>query len=75
MKNQELEILKLLQSRPNQWIPVYELAQIALQYNARVKNLRDKGYIIENKLLDVVNGEKHTAFRLVPQEKQLAFIG
>ena len=84
MKNQKAEILALLQSRPNQWIPVYEIARIALQYGSRLKELREtcskcgkkgleigetcscggSGYDIENKILEVVNGQKHTAFRL-----------
>jgi hypothetical protein len=64
MRNQKAEILALLQSRPNQWIPVYEIARIALQYNARLKELREEGHDIENKIMEVVNGQKHTAFRL-----------
>jgi hypothetical protein len=64
MRNQKAEILALLQSRPNQWIPVYEIARIALQYNARLKELREEGHDIENKIMEVVDGQKHTAFRL-----------
>jgi hypothetical protein len=64
MRNQKAEILALLQSRPNQWVPVYEIARIALQYNARLKELREEGHDIENKIMEVVNGQKHTAFRL-----------
>jgi hypothetical protein len=45
-------------------VPSYELASIALQYGARVLELRRQGHKIENKLQDV-DGETHGAFRLV----------
>ena len=72
---QREEMLAFFKARPNQWIPVYEVARIALQYNARIKELRNLGYHIENKLIEVVNGKRHTAFRYVPhEEKQLIFV-
>jgi hypothetical protein len=66
MKNQKEELLKLFQSQPNQWIPVYEVAKLALQYNTRIKELRAEGHDIENKTLEIVNGQRHTAFRYNP---------
>jgi hypothetical protein len=71
MKDQEAKILKLLQSHFNEWVPVYELARIALQYNARVKSLRAKGYKIENDILEVIDGEKHTGFKLISEPAEL----
>ncbi len=62
-------ILRLLQESSNQWVPSYQLANIALQYGARVLELRRQGYKIENKLQDV-DGETHGAFRLVPAASQ-----
>lgn len=73
MRNQKQEILNLLKSHPNEWIPVYEIAKIALQYNTRLLELRRQGYVIENKLMEVVNGSRHTAFRLVEKEPTPAF--
>lgn len=73
MKHQEAEILKLLQSRPNEWVPVYEIAKIALQYNARILELRRQGYTILNKTLEIVDGQKHTAFMLVQEKPRQAF--
>lgn len=35
-----------------------------LQYTARIKELRDMGYKIENRV-EIVNGEKHGFYRLV----------
>ena len=48
-KGQKLELLNALLARRGEWIPAFALARIALQYNARVKELRDAGYKIENK--------------------------
>jgi hypothetical protein len=62
---QRAKILQLLQECEGRWVPSYELAAIALQYGARVLELRRQGYRIENKLQDV-DGETHGAFRLVP---------
>ena len=62
-------ILRLLQECSNQWVPSYELAAIALQYGARVYELRKQGYLIENKAQDI-NGQTHGAFRLVPAGAQ-----
>jgi hypothetical protein len=68
-KGQRGKILRLLEESQSQWVPAYRLAGIALQYNARVKELRDHGYVIENKT-ERVGGAVHGSFRLVsaPQE-------
>ena len=47
------------------WVPTYKLVQIAFQYNARIKELRDKGYDIVNRR-DPKNS-KITYFRLIPK--------
>ena len=87
MRNQRKEILDLLQSRKNEWVTLPEILKLGIaQYNARVYELRHEGYKIENKTIEVTKGERHTAFRLVVEEKpqrqafespsgQLAFIG
>lgn len=61
---QRARVLRLLEENNNQWVPSYELAAIALQYNARVYELRKQGYLIQNKVQDV-NGQVRGAFRLV----------
>ena len=68
---QRAAILRLLEERKGQWVPSYELAGIALQYGARVLELRRAGYAIENKAQHV-NGQIRTAFRLVPVQVQAA---
>ncbi len=50
-------------------MPSYELAGIALQYSARVLELRRAGHNIENKAQHV-NGQVHGAFRLVLPKEQ-----
>jgi len=60
-------------SRPNQWIPLYEILNLHIsQYNARIYDLRAMGITIENKE-EWVNGQKHTWFRYVPRERQQVF--
>ena len=42
-------------------LPVILALGIA-QYNARIYELRREGYIIENEIVDIVDGARHTAF-------------
>lgn len=73
MKNtQHNRILALLRSYNGDWVPLPKILDLHIaQYGARIKELRNEGYQIENKLLEIVNGEKHTAFRLIetPQDE------
>jgi hypothetical protein len=55
-------ILKLLESRQG-WVPAPELAQISLQYCARLHSLRRQGIDIENKV-EIRNGVRHGFYRL-----------
>jgi hypothetical protein len=43
-------ILDLLLEDRGEWIPVHRLVAGALPYNARIKELRDAGYMIENRI-------------------------
>jgi hypothetical protein len=63
-KGQKAAILDLLQQNRGQWIPAYSLSAVALQYSARVKELRDAGYVIENKTARY-GRQVHGSFRLV----------
>jgi hypothetical protein len=66
---QRSKILQLLREREGGWVPSYELAGIALQYGARVLELRRAGYNIENRMQEV-DGQTYGAFRLVPTGDQ-----
>ena len=61
---QKGRILALLLARRGTWVPAPELAKIALQYCARIKELRDAGYKIENQK-ERVGRQVHGSFRLV----------
>ena len=63
------KILQLLRERQGGWVPSYELAGIALQYNARVLELRRAGHNIENKAQHI-GGQVHGAFRLLAPQVQ-----
>jgi len=62
-RTQEDRILYLLQAAWPNWTPALALAQISLQYNARIFALRRKGWQIANRV-EVVDGVKHGSFRL-----------
>jgi hypothetical protein len=71
---QQKRILTLLNSRPNQWVPLPDILDLHIaQYGTRIKELRADGFQIENKT-EWINGARHSWFRLVPQERQLAFV-
>jgi hypothetical protein len=61
---QKAEILDLLLKNRGRWIPAYSLSAVALQYGARVKELRDAGYQVENKT-ERCGRKVHGSFRLV----------
>ncbi len=69
---QKADILRALSEGRGNWVPAYKLASIALQYNARVKELRDVGYVIKNKT-ERVGRQVHGSFCLVscPGEQAL----
>jgi hypothetical protein len=63
-KGQKAAILDLLLKNKGRWAPAYTLAGVALQYSARVKELRDAGHTIENKT-ERHGRLMHGSFRLV----------
>ena len=63
MKQAE-KILNAFKSNGNILTPSDMLRLGIAQYNARIKELREKGYEIENQYLGSVNGIKHTRFIL-----------
>ena len=46
LRGQKAAILEQLLNRRGTWVPAYQLAARALQYSARIKELRDAGYVI-----------------------------
>ncbi|MGC2331872.1 MAG: hypothetical protein WA581_10485 [Candidatus Acidiferrales bacterium] len=64
-KTQRAHILRLLIDARGAWVPAPEIAGCAMQYNARVFELRKLGFTIENRT-ETVNGVRHSWFRLVP---------
>jgi hypothetical protein len=48
-RNQKQEIYDFLKSRCGQWVACYLLAEIALQYSARICELRKAGVVIHNR--------------------------
>ncbi len=67
--SQRDRIFRLLEEREGQWVPLYEILPLAAQYNARIKELRDAGYRIQNRT-EHRNGAVHSWFRLVAAQVQ-----
>lgn len=67
MTTQQLKIYTVLAERAGSWVPLPELLRLGVaQYNARILELRRQGITIENRTA-VVNGQRHSWFRLVPR--------
>jgi hypothetical protein len=62
--SQEERILNVLHAAWPEWVPAPQLAQISLQYSARIFSLR-KHYQISNRV-EIVNGVRHGFFKLGP---------
>jgi hypothetical protein len=62
-------ILRLLQSRAGQWMPLYEITPLAPQYKTRLKESRERGHIIENHIRHV-SGVVHSWFHLIAPRGQ-----
>ncbi len=66
---QRTEIFRLLGARVGEWVPLYEILPLAAQYNTRIKELRERGHIIDNHTRHV-DGVVHSWFRLVESRRQ-----
>jgi len=60
------QILGLLVAARGDWVPLPKITDCAAQYNARIFELRHLGFRIANRT-KLVNGTKHSWFRLEPQ--------
>jgi hypothetical protein len=67
--NQHDRILRLLQSRAGQWVPLYEITPLAARHRTRIKESRERGHIIDNHARHV-DGVVHSWFRLVEPRTQ-----
>jgi hypothetical protein len=72
--SQRDRILRLLQSRTGQWVPLYEITPLAAQYNTRIKELRERGHTIDNHTRHV-DGVVHSWFRWVRPKPQAGLFG
>ncbi len=61
------------QARPYQDIPVYDLAKLGLQYNARIYELRGEGMKIELTKNVIVAGQRHTCYTYLPDGQRRLF--
>jgi hypothetical protein len=59
----------LLESRANQWVPLFEITPLAAQYSARIFELRGAGYEIRNRT-EHRSGAVHSWFMLVVPKEQ-----
>lgn len=65
---QTTRILRVLIEAKGEWVPSPVIAALAQQYNSRIKELRGRGFCIENKIrTDDTTGERRSWFRLVRQ--------
>ena len=67
-KTQRARILGLLIDARGGWVPSPEIAACAMQYNARLYELRKLGFCIENHIeTDLDTGVRRSWFRLVKE--------
>jgi hypothetical protein len=62
---QSERILRLLRTAAGSWVPLPEIQACAAQYNARIFELRKRGFRIENRT-ELVDDSRHSWFRLLP---------
>ena len=67
---QAQRILRAFKESNNTLTPLDMIRLGIAQYNARVKELRESGYQIDNEYLGTVNGVKHTQFILRSEPKK-----
>lgn len=66
LKTQQAKILNLLAAARGGEVPLPQIQACAAQYNARILELRRLGYRIPEPRIEVVNGQRHTWYRLEP---------
>jgi hypothetical protein len=71
-QTQAQRILNLLVGAAGEWVPAPQLAEISLQYSARISELRALGHPIENRVTMSRHGGRHGFFRLATPQMQKA---
>jgi hypothetical protein len=66
--NQRTPILRILIAARGGWVPLPEIMACAAQYNARIHELRRRGFPIESRV-ERIDGVTHSWFRLVSNPK------
>ena len=61
---QRSKILGLLTAARGDWVPLPKILECAAQYNARIHELRRMGFRIPAPRSKMVNGQKHTWYRI-----------
>lgn len=71
MNAQQTRIFRLLERHAPDWVPLPQVLALGIsQYGARIKELRDAGHQIENKV-EQCGKERHSWFRLVKVQDTL----
>lgn len=66
-QTQQRRILALLERYSPNWCPLPEILDLHIsQYGTRIRELRQQGFRIENRI-EQVGRERHSWFRLVPK--------
>jgi hypothetical protein len=68
-------ILAILSARAGSWVPLPEIMACAAQYNARIFELRRRGFTIENRTEKFETGVRHSWFRLMNSAASCAGLG
>ena len=61
---QRSKILQLLTAARGAWVPLPQIVECAAQYNARIFELRRMGFRIPAPRSKIVDGQKHTWYRI-----------
>ena len=67
-RTQRGRILALLVEARGQWVSGPQIFGLAAQYSARIHELRALGFQIENKTATAADHQRHSWFRLVPNQ-------
>ena len=66
--SQKAQLKVFFEMRPKQWIPLWQILDLRIaQYGTRIKELRDDGMRIENRVARIIDGQKQTEFMYIPK--------
>ena len=70
---QKQELALLFNRRPNEWIPLPDILSLGIaQYNSRIKDLRQDGFTIVNRV-EWVDNQKHSWFMYIPPKEEVTY--